>query len=713
MTNRLEKETSPYLLQHADNPVDWYPWSAEALHKALEEDKPIFLSIGYSACHWCHVMAHESFEDPRVAEIMNAHFVNIKVDREERPDLDQVYMSAVQAMTGSGGWPMSVFMTPQGEPFYGGTYFPPQQRHGMPSFAQVLLAVADAWQNRREELVRGGQQLATALAQQAALATSEGQELTDETLDSAFQRLEEQFDREHGGWDAAPKFPQPMALEFLLRYHHSTGNAGALEMVRQTLDAMARGGMYDQVGGGFHRYSVDNYWLVPHFEKMLYDNAQLARVYLHAWQVTGNAFFRTIAEEILDYVMREMTDPDGGFYSTQDADSEGEEGKYFVWTPDEIRAVLDDEADDFMAAYGVTAGGNFEGKNILELVGSLDDRERFAAARRKLFAARGHRVPPGRDDKVLGSWNGLMLAAFAEAAQALERDDYRQVAERNATFLLHHMMTDAGRMLHTWKVRENASEEPGRSEEEGGNGHRPPGDVARWENEGGPPPEVVPVRRAEARINGFLEDYSYVIEGLLALYQVEFDPRWYQAAQDLADTMITHFLAPGGGFYDTSDDHEGLIVRPRDIQDNATPSGNAMAATALLKLAGLAVEPRYVDLAEEALAGVQQFLGQYPLGFGQWLVALDYALSRPREIAIVGQPGAPDTQALLEAATSGFRPHQVVALGDSDQEVAAVPLLANRPAVDGRAAAYVCQDFACQAPVTEPEGLGAMLEQGG
>jgi len=446
---------------------------------------------------------------------------------------------------------------------------------------------------------------------------------------------------------------------------------------------------------------------------MLYDNAQLARVYLHAWQVTGNAFFRTIAEEILDYVMREMTDPDGGFYSTQDADSEGEEGKYFVWTPDEIRAVLDDEADDFMAAYGVTAGGNFEGKNILELVGSLDDRERFAAARRKLFAARGHRVPPGRDDKVLGSWNGLMLAAFAEAAQALERDDYRQVAERNATFLLHHMMTDAGRMLHTWKVRENASEEPGRSEEEGGNGHRPPGDVARWENEGGPPPEVVPVRRAEARINGFLEDYSYVIEGLLALYQVEFDPRWYQAAQDLADTMITHFLAPGGGFYDTSDDHEGLIVRPRDIQDNAPPSGNAMAATALLKLAGLAVEPRYVDLAEEALAGVQQFLGQYPLGFGQWLVALDYALSRPREIAIVGQPGAPDTQALLEAATGGFRPHQVVALGDSDQEVAAVPLLANRPAVDGRAAAYVCQDFACQAPVTEPEGLGAMLEQGG
>lgn len=654
-------------------------------------------------------MAHESFEDPRVAEIMNAYYVNIKVDREERPDLDQVYMSAVQAITGSGGWPMSVFLTPQGEPFYGGTYFPPQQRHGMPAFSQVLLAVADAWQNRREELVRGGQQLANVLAQQAALGTEEGQDLSVETLDAAFGRLEQQFDREHGGWDSAPKFPQPMALEFLLRYHHSTGDARALDMVTRALEAMARGGLYDQVGGGFHRYSVDERWLVPHFEKMLYDNAQLARVYLHAWQVTSNEFFRTIVEEILDYVMREMLDPDGGFYSTQDADSEGEEGKFFLWTPAEIQAVLGDEADDFMRAYGVTAGGNFEGRNILELVGSLEDRERLAAARRKLLAARSHRVSPGRDDKVLASWNGLTLAAFAEAARVLGRDDYRQVAERNATFLLHHLMTDEGRMLHAWKVREDAPS-PTVPHGERGNG------LSRWEDEGGPPPEAIPVRRGESRINGFLEDYSFLIEGLLALYQVEFDPRWYQAAQDLADTMITHFRAPGGGFYDTSDDHEELIVRPRDIQDNATPSGNAMAATALLKLAGLAVEPRYVDLAEEALAGVHRFLGQFPLGFGQWLVALAYALSGSREIAIVGAPGAADTQALVETATAGFRPHQVVAVGDAGQEVAAVPLLADRPAVDGpsgqgkQATAYVCQNFACQAPVTEPRALQALLD---
>jgi uncharacterized protein len=462
---------------------------------------------------------------------------------------------------------------------------------------------------------------------------------------------------------------------------------------------------------------------------MVYDQSQLACVYLHAWQVTGNPFFRTITEEILDYVMREMLDPDGGFYSTQDADSEGEEGKFFLWTPAEIHAVLGDEADDFMRAYGVTSRGNFEapvpgslgGKNILELVGGLDDRERFAAARRKLFATRSHRVPPARDDKVLASWNGLMLAAFADAAQALDRDDYRQVAERNAAFLLHHLMTDEGRLLHTWKAL-TLTPPLSQGEREAGDTPSPRerdamrGDVARWEDEGGPPPEAIPVRRAEARINGFLEDYSYVIEGLLALYQVEFDPRWYQAAQDLADTMIAHFRAPGGGFYDTSDDHEGLIVRPRDVQDNATPSGNAMAATALLKLAGLTFEPRYVEIAEESLRGVASFLGRYPLGFGQWLVSLDYALSQPREIAIVGEPGAPDTLALLETATAGFRPHQVVAVGVPGQEAAAVPLLAGRPAVDGpsgegkQAAAYVCREFACQAPVTEPDALRALLD---
>jgi hypothetical protein len=454
VSNRLASESSPYLLQHADNPVDWYPWGEDALQKAAAEDKPIFLSIGYSACHWCHVMAHESFEDERTAAIMNEHFVNVKVDREERPDLDRIYMSAVQALTGRGGWPMSVFVTPEGQPFYGGTYFPPTPRYGMPAFSDVLLAVADAWRNRRQELEEGGRSLVAALDQQMAVGLSPNFEaLKPETAESAFQTLGRQFDRVHGGWGGAPKFPQPMALEFLLRYHHSTGDPQALHVVSRTLEAMARGGMYDQLGGGFHRYSVDDHWLVPHFEKMLYDNAQLARMYLHAWQVTGDPFYRTITEETLDYVVREMTDSAGGFYSTQDADSEGEEGKFFLWAPDEIRAVLGDQAHRFIEAYGVTERGNFEGRNILELKGGLEEREALVEARRRLFEARETRIHPGRDDKVLTSWNGLMLAAFAEAARALGRDDYRLVAERNAEFVLSELRTSDGRLYHVWKTR--------------------------------------------------------------------------------------------------------------------------------------------------------------------------------------------------------------------------------------------------------------------
>ncbi|MDH4135639.1 MAG: thioredoxin domain-containing protein [Anaerolineae bacterium] len=699
MPNRLANETSPYLLQHADNPVDWYPWGEEALAKAKTEDKPIFLSIGYSACHWCHVMAHESFEDEQVAVILNEHFVSIKVDREERPDLDRIYMSAVQAMTGSGGWPMSVFLTPEGQPFYGGTYFPPTPRYGMPSFSQVLAAVADGWQNRRQELVVSGQRLVAALEQSAIGEDVKREDLMPETVESAFQSLLKRFDRVHGGWGDAPKFPQPMALEFLLRYHHVTGAPQALQMVSQTLEAMARGGMYDQLGGGFHRYSVDDHWLVPHFEKMLYDNAQLARVYLHAWQVTGEPLYRTITEEILDYVVREMTDgsaglttgPVGGFYSTQDADSEGEEGKFFVWTLDEIRDLLgavrlgspQAEADTFIAAYGVTERGNastgsahgFEGKNILEFVGDLDQRLALAEARRKLFEAREQRVHPGRDEKVLTSWNGLMLAAFAEAARALDRDDYRQVAERNADFLLRELCNAEGRLQHTWKA-------------------------------------------GVAKINGYLEDYTHLIEGLLELYQTTFDPRWYQAARELAEVMIEHFSAPDGGFFDTSDDHERLITRPRELQDNAVPSGNAMAALVLLRLAGLAVEPRYVELAHRSLGAMQPLLAQYPLGFAQWLIALDYALSHPREVAIVGASEATDTRALLDVCTTGYRPHQIVALGASDAEGSVgdlrpteeVPLLQGRHQIESHATAYVCVDFACRAPVTDPEALQALLK---
>jgi uncharacterized protein YyaL (SSP411 family) len=693
MSNRLANETSPYLLQHADNPVDWYPWGEEALAKAKAEDKPIFLSIGYSACHWCHVMAHESFEDEGVAAILNEHFVSIKVDREERPDLDRIYMNAVQAMTGSGGWPMSVFLTPEGQPFFGGTYFPPTPRYGMPSFSQVLTTVADGWQNRRQELVESGQRLVAALEQQSAIREDVKREsVKSETVESAFQNLLKRFDRVHGGWGDGPKFPQPMALEFLLRYHHLTGASRALHMVSQTLQAMARGGMYDQLGGGFHRYSVDDHWLVPHFEKMLYDNAQLARVYLHAWQVTGDPFYRVITEEILDYVVREMTDSAGGFYSTQDADSEGQEGKFFIWTPAEIREVLGQrlspngaEAEAFIAAYGVTEAGNFEGRNILELVGSMDQRAELAEARQKLFVAREQRVHPGRDEKVLTSWNGLMLAAFAEAARALNRDDYRQVAERNADFLLRELGSNEGRLWHTWKA-----------------GSVGDGSV-RDRSVGDPRPSV-------AKINGYLEDYTHLIEGLLELYQTTFDPRWYQAARELAEGMIQHFSAPDGGFFDTSDDHETLITRPRELQDNAVPSGNAMAAFVLLRLAGLAVEPRYAELAQAALGPMQPLLARYPLGFAQWLIALDYTLSHPREVAIVGAPGAADTRALLEVCTTGYRPHQIVALGAPDAKVSTVPLLQNRSQIEGRATVYVCVDFTCRAPLTDPAALQALLK---
>jgi uncharacterized protein YyaL (SSP411 family) len=677
MSNRLADETSPYLLQHADNPVDWYPWSEEALEKAKAEDKPIFLSIGYSACHWCHVMAHESFEDVDTAAMMNAHFVNVKVDREERPDLDRIYMSAVQALTGRGGWPMSVFLTPKGQPFYGGTYFPPTPRYGSPAFIDVLKAVNDAWQNRREELLEGGKQLVTAIERQMTVAeSSERTDLDPETLEVAFQNIARGFDRTHGGWSDAPKFPQPMMLEFLLRTHHTVGDPQALHMVTHTLDAMARGGMYDQLGGGFHRYSVDNHWTVPHFEKMLYDNAQLARVYLHAWQVTGEPFYRTIAEETLDYVVREMLSPAGGFYATQDADSEGEEGKFFLWTPDDIRTVLGKEADQFIQVYGMTENGNasagsahgFEGENILELKGSLAEREALAEARRTLFDTREQRVHPGRDDKVLTSWNGLMLAAFAEAARVLERDDYRQIAENNARFLLTELKTTKGRLYHTWKA-------------------------------------------GVAKVNGYLEDYAHLAEGLIELYQTTFDPRWYLAAKELADVMIDHFSAPEAGFYDTSDDHETLITRPRELQDNATPSGNGMAALMLQRLAGLAMEPRYAEVAQRSLGAMQPLLGQYPLGFAQWLQALHYALARPREIAIVGGVTSPETRALL-AAGDGYRPHQVVAVGTGDD----VPLLQDRERIEGRATAYVCdapsarRALACRPPVTEPEALKALLE---
>jgi hypothetical protein len=673
--NRLVRESSPYLQQHAENPVDWYPWSDEALLKARREDKPIFLSIGYSACHWCHVMARESFEDRATAEILNEHFVSVKVDREERPDLDRVYMSAVQAMTGSGGWPMSAFLTPDGKPFYAGTYFPPQPRHGLPSFRQVLRTIAEAWQNRRDDLLEGSDRVVASVERQMTLTAPE-EDLDPRTLTRAFRSLHRDFDDAHGGWDGAPKFPQPMVIEFLLRFHHAVGEPDALGMAVGALDAMARGGIYDQLGGGFHRYSVDERWLVPHFEKMLYDNAQLARAYLHAWQVTGTPLFRAVAEETLDYVVREMLAPEGGFYATQSAESEGEEGRFFVWTAEQIREVLGDEAPAFLEAYGVRPGGNWEGKTILTFRSTWDERRRLADARRRLWEAREGRIRPERDDKVLTSWNGLMLAAFAEAGQALGRDDYVQVARRNAAFVLDELRAEDGHLLHAW-------------------------------------------RDGEAKIRGFLDDHANLIEGLLALYQTTFEPRWFIAAQELAERVLTHFSASEGGqfgpqprgpFFDTSDAHETLITRPRSLQDNAVPSGNATAALVLLRLSKLAVEPRYADAARSNLRQVQRMLGRYPLGFGQWLNALEFALAETREIAIIGGPDSAEVQALLDVCVDGFRPHQVLAVGDPKEEKPLVPLLEGRSKIDGRATAYVCVDFTCRQPVTDPEALAEQIE---
>jgi uncharacterized protein YyaL (SSP411 family) len=681
VSNRLGSETSPYLLQHAENPVDWFPWGDEAFERARAEDKPIFLSVGYSACHWCHVMEHESFEDDATAALMNEHFVAVKVDREERPDVDAIYMDAVQALTGAGGWPMSVFLTPDGEPFYGGTYFPDTPRYGLPSFKQLLAQISDLWQTRRGEVLAAGTNLADELRRQASVEMgAAGEPLEASTLSAAVKLLSRSFDRENGGWGDAPKFPQPAAVEFLLRRAHVHEEERPLQMAITTLDSMMRGGIYDQLGGGFHRYAVDQNWQVPHFEKMLYDNAQLARLYLHGWQVTGNKAYRRVAEETLDYVAREMLDASGGFYSAQDADSEGEEGRFFVWTPDQIDAALADEGDDaqadgelFMLAYGVTEAGNFEGKNILHVARTTLDiaqerwldigvmEERLQRVRGRLFTERELRVKPGLDDKVLAGWNGLMLGAFAEAARVLGREDYREIAERNAEFLSTHMRGADGRMRRTWKA-------------------------------------------GSARINGYLEDYANVASGLLELYQCTFDPRWFVDARSLAEAILEHFIDESGGFFDTSEDHEALIMRPKSVQDGAVPSGSSMAAGVLARLACYTGEARYAEAAQAALEPARRGMEVAPLGFANWLCVLDFTLAPPQELALVGR----DPEPLLAVVNAGYRPNLVVALADSDRD-GVIPLLDDREPLDGVATAYVCRQFACHAPVTSPTELRELL----
>jgi uncharacterized protein len=682
--NRLAGETSPYLLQHANNPVDWWPWGPDALTRAKLLDRPIFLSIGYAACHWCHVMERESFEDEATARFLNDHFIAIKVDREERPDLDQVYLAAVQAMTGGGGWPTSAFLTPDGRPFYGGTYFPDEPRHGLPSFRQVLQTLATAWTTQRAELEETGSRLAAALAEGGRLPAIQPPARPD-LVDTAAALVVGAFDAATGGWGGAPKFPQPMTLEFLLRRVAATGDAGALGVVRRALDAMANGGVHDQLGGGFHRYATDARWLVPHFEQMLYDNAQLARVYLHAWSLTGDARYRDVAAGTLDFLLRDLAREDGTFAASLDADTDGVEGATLTWHAGEVRDALGDDAALFSTAYGITEAGNWEGVTILSRVrtgaelaaqdGSSEPEVegRLAEARARLLAIRGHRAQPARDDKALAAWNGMAIGALADAARLLEAADpvaagrYRAAATLAATAILGGLRGPDGRLGRSWKD-------------------------------------------GRASGTGVLEDYACLAEGLLALYEATFDETWFTVARGLLDTVLARFADPEGGFFDTADDHERLVTRPKDVQDNATPSGNAMATFALLRLAAFTGEGRYRSVAERAISTVTPFAVRYPTAFAMWLQAIDLALADVAEVAIVGEPGDPATVALRGVAAGGYAPARVVALAPVGG-VSAVPLLADRPLVGGRPAAYVCRDFACQVPVTEPDALRAQLAE--
>jgi hypothetical protein len=713
MPNRLANETSPYLLQHKDNPVDWFAWGEEAFAAARAADKPVLLSVGYSACHWCHVMAHESFENERIAGLMNQLYVNIKVDREERPDVDNIYMQAVQSLTGRGGWPMTVFLTPDGVPFYGGTYFPPDDRQGMPGFPRLLRAVSDAFKEKRGDIDRAGQNLLQAIGAPSRLQPGDTL-LTPALLDEAGEAMLRAHDPDFGGFGSAPKFPQAMTLDFLMRWQKRSKRPSALEAVHKTLRSMAQGGMYDQVGGGFHRYSTDAVWLVPHFEKMLYDNALLARTYLDAWKLTQEPFYRQITEETLDYVLREMTDASGGFYSTQDADSEGEEGKFFLWTPAELEAVLGGDATLIGAYFGVSEAGNFEGANILNVrvpaehfLGdvpspqsgvTLSPRERVRVrgerpsnsegfkdllrnAKSKLYAAREQRIHPARDEKVLTAWNGLMLRAFAEAALAFDSRPYLDAAVRNAEFLLTEMRPNQ-RLLRTWK-------------------------------------------QGVARLNGYLEDYSCLIDGLIAVHAATLDQRYLRSAVELTAEMLDLFWDDGvQGFFDTGRDHESLVTRPRDFFDNATPSGTSVAIDVLQRLALLTDNADYERRAATCLRTLAPYVENAPTAFGRLLCALDFHLSRPQELAIVW-PQQPPTKAsvgepvraepveareLLTTIRDLYAPNLLLVGGPAAETDNVTPLLDDREALGGKPTAYLCERYVCQAPTTDAAELVRQLQ---
>ena len=662
-TNRLARESSPYLLQHAHNPVDWYPWGEEAFDRARAEDRPVFLSVGYAACHWCHVMERESFEDETTATLLNERFVAIKVDREERPDIDGIYMDAVQAMTGAGGWPMSVFLTPGGKPFYAGTYFPDEPRHGLPSFRQVLEGIAEAWASRRDEIEVQGGRVIESIVRGGALEGSE-EPLSDAVANEAFQTLRDPFDPRWGGFGGAPKFPQPMTLEFMLR-QAIREVPDALEMVILTLDRMAGGGMFDQVGGGFARYSTDGAWLVPHFEKMLYDNAQLALLYARAWLVTRNDHYREISTRTLDYLLRELRHPGGGFFSSEDADSEGVEGKFYTWPWDELVALVGQEAAE---AFGATPAGNWQGVNVLRAPVGVGVPE---GARARLFEARGTRERPAVDDKVLTAWNALAVRALAEAGRIFDEPTYVDGAVRCADFVWANLRDKDGRLLRSW-------------------------------------------REGIAAVKGFADDHSLLAGAFLTLYETTADLRWFVAARELCDALLELFADPDrGGFFQTGSDADELVIRPKDLYDNAVPSGNSAAAEALLRLSSLTGVQRYEDAAVSALRLVRDVMTMAPSGFGDALCALDLYLGPAYEVAIVGDPKSPDTKKLVdEVVRTRWRPNLVLAVAASSDSDAArtVPLLLDRAEIDRKATAYVCQRFVCRLPVTEPSALAGALD---
>jgi len=684
--NRLVGEASPYLTQHATNPVDWYPWGPEAFAEARRRDVPVLLSIGYSACHWCHVMEKESFEDADTAKLMNEGFVSIKVDREERPDIDSVYMMAVQAMTGQGGWPLTAFLTPEGEPFFGGTYFPPKPHAGLASFSQIITAIGDAYGERKDEVVRNAGELRELLERNAAErtvgpVTEDGAEIVgSDLLSHACRFLLSRFDATHGGFGTAPKFPQPVTLEFSLRVYARTGDRSALDMVTQTLHAMARGGIHDHLGGGFHRYSVDAHWLVPHFEKMLYDNALLARLYLQAFQATGDEDLRDITERTLEHLLTDMRSPEGGFYSALDADSEGEEGVFYVWTVPQIRAVLDRETAELLErCYGVSEGGNFEGSSILYLPHDLtaaagreglepeDLRARLREARGRLLEARNLREPPFRDEKILASWNGMAARALAEAGGVLGHEGYSRAAIDCLDFILGSMRRE-GRLLRSYKD-------------------------------------------GTARVDAFLEDYGAVGNALLTTYETTLDPRWLGEVRWITDQIVELFWDDETGlFFDTPPDQGGLIIRPRDLMDNAVPSGNSLATELLLRTSHLFGDARHQEIAERVLQREAGTMARYPSAFGRLLSALDRTVAPPTEIAIVGDLQDPRTTALLQVALRAYLPNRTLAGATPGQDLPySIPLLAQREAVDGHPTAYVCERYTCKEPVMTADALAEQL----